>query len=91
MGYQEIKLEWPEIPRTKLKLLFFAHLVLISWSNLGTWSAEATLVHNLLFLFCFVWSIIHHDNEDSVFLCFAINVISIPLDVILLSSRFPTR
>ena len=52
---------------------------------------QATLVHNLLFLFSFLWSIIHHDNEDSVFLCFAINVISIPLDIIILSSRFPTR
>ena len=35
MGYQEIKLEWPEIPRLKLKLLFLIHLILISWSSLG--------------------------------------------------------
>ena len=30
MGYQEIKLEWPEVPRIKLKLLFICHLILIS-------------------------------------------------------------
>ena len=89
MGYQEIKLEWPDIPRIKLKFLFFSHLILISWSSLGNWGTEALLVHNLLFLLCFVWSIIQHDNEDSVFLCFAINVISILLDVIILSSRYP--
>ena len=35
MGYQEIKLEWPEVPRLKLKFLFLTHLVLISWSSLG--------------------------------------------------------
>ena len=89
MGYQEIKLEWPDIPRIKLKLFFFSHLVLISWSSLGDWGTEALLVHNLLFLFCFVWSIIHHEDEDSVFLCFAIDVISILLDVIILGSRYP--
>ena len=43
----------------------------------------------MLFLFCFVWSIIHHEDEESAFLCFAINVISILLDVIILSSRYP--
>ena len=35
MGYQEIKLEWPEVPRIKLKLLFICHLIFISWSSLG--------------------------------------------------------
>ena len=91
MGYQEIKLEWPEVPRLKLKLLFLTHLILISWSSLGQWAEQAVLIHNLMFLFTFVWCIIQHDNEDSIFLCFAINTISILLDVIILSSRYPTR
>ena len=42
MGYQEIKLEWPDIPRIKLKILFFSHLVLISWSSLGNWGTEVS-------------------------------------------------
>ena len=70
MGYQEIKLEWPEVPRLKLKLLFLTHLILISWSSLGQWAEQAVLIHNLMFLFTFVWCIIQHDNEDSIFLCF---------------------
>ena len=40
MGYQEIKLEWPEVPRIKLKLLFICHLILISWSSLGEQTRE---------------------------------------------------
>ena len=91
MGYQEIKLEWPEVPKLKLKTLFLSHLVLISWASLGDWAGEAVLVHNIFFLFTFVWSIIHQDNEDSIFLCFAIDTLSVLLDIIILASRFPTR
>ena len=40
MGYQEIKLEWPEVPRIKLKLLFICHLIFISWSSLGEQTRE---------------------------------------------------
>ena len=91
MGYQEIKLEWPEIPKLKLKVLFLSHLVLISWSSLGDWSGESVLIHNIFFLFTFVWSIIHQDNEDSIFLCFAIDTLSILIDIIILASRYPSR
>ena len=91
MGYQEIKLEWPEVPKLKLKVLFLSHLVLISWASLGDWSGESVLLHNIFFLFTFVWSIIHQDNEDSIFLCFAIDTLSIILDIIILASRFPSR
>ena len=91
MGYQEIKLEWPEVPKLKLKVLFLSHLVLISWASLGDWSGESVLLHNIFFLFTFVWSIIHQDNEDSIFLCFAIDTLSIILDIIILASRYPSR
>ena len=91
MGYQEIKLEWPEIPKLKLKVLFLSHLVLISWASLGDWSGESILIHNIFFLFTFVWSIIHQDNEDSIFLCFAIDTLSILIDIIILASRYPSR
>ena len=91
MGYQEIKLEWPEIPKLQLKVLFLSHLVLISWASLGDWSGESVLIHNIFFLFTFVWSIIHHDNEDSIFLCFAIDTLSILIDIIILASRYPSR
>ena len=127
MGYQEIKLEWPEVPRIKLKLLFICHLIFISWSSLGeqsrggscveffnfnnndvmkrpnnrfklhvrpaagSWADQAVLVHNLLFLFTFVWAIVQHEDEDSVFLCLAINLVSLVLDTVILGARYPAR
>lgn len=48
-------------------------------------------MHNLLFLFTFVWAIVQHDNEDSVFLCLAINLVSLVLDTVILGARYPTR
>merc|ERR1712032_981801 len=77
MGYQEIKLEWPEVPKLKLKVLFLSHLVLISWASLGDWSGESILLHNIFFLLTFV--------------CFAIDTLSIILDIIILASRYPSR
>jgi hypothetical protein len=35
MGYHDIKLDLPDVPKLKLKSLFLAHLLLISWATLG--------------------------------------------------------
>ena len=40
MGYQEIKLELPDVPKLKLKTLFLLHLLLISWASLGIWANQ---------------------------------------------------
>ena len=40
MGYQEIKLELPDVPKLKLKLVFLGHLLLISWATLGQWGNQ---------------------------------------------------
>ena len=44
MGYQEIKLELPDIPKQKLKFLFLGHLLLISWATLGHWGEQVSFL-----------------------------------------------
>ena len=53
MGYQEIKLELPDVPKLKLKAFFLGHLLLISWATLGEWGNQ---VKNPLFDFW--WNVI---------------------------------
>ena len=49
MGYQEIKLELPDVPKMKLKGLFLGHFLLISWATLGQW-AEQVIGRPLIFI-----------------------------------------
>ena len=43
-----------------------------------------------MFLSCFVWSIALPKSEDSIFLCLAINILSIFLDIIILAIHYPS-
>ena len=44
MGYQEFKLELPQLSRMKLKVLFLLHFVLISWATLGEWAGMVSWI-----------------------------------------------
>ena len=50
---------------------------------------QANIIHNLIFLSCFVWSISLPQSEDSIFLCLEVNILSIFLDVIILIVHYP--
>eukprot|EP00090_Calanus_glacialis_P037557 TRINITY_DN6479_c0_g1_i1.p1 TRINITY_DN6479_c0_g1~~TRINITY_DN6479_c0_g1_i1.p1 ORF type:complete len:196 (-),score=49.39 TRINITY_DN6479_c0_g1_i1:161-748(-) len=89
MGYQEIKLELLKLPKLNLKLVFFAHFVLISWATLGNWALNAYLVHNILLLTCLVWSIAIPESEEPIFLSLGINLVSVLFDIIILSIYYP--
>jgi len=90
MGYQEFKLELPQVPRLRLKVLFFLHFLLISWATLGRWAELAYVIHNLLFLGGLIWSIALPHSEDAVFLTLIINSISVLLDIIILAIHYPS-
>ena len=47
------------------------------------------MIHNLMFLSCYIWSIALPQSEDSIFLCLAINILSIFLDIIILAIHYP--
>ena len=42
-----------------------------------------------MFLSCYIWSIALPQSEDSIFLCLAINILSIFLDIIILAIHYP--
>jgi len=89
MGYQKIKLELLKLPKLSLKLVFLAHFILISWSTLGDWAHNAYLVHNVMLLTCLVWSLAMPDSEEPILLSLAINIVSVLLDIIILSIYYP--
>ena len=49
MGYQEFKLELPQLSRMKLKVLFLLHFVLISWATLGEWAGMVSWLFTRVF------------------------------------------
>ena len=51
---------------------------------------QANLIHNLMFLSCFIWSIALPQSEDSIFLCLATNILSIFLEIIILTVHYPS-
>ena len=51
---------------------------------------QSILIHNLVFLSCFIWSIALPQNEESIFICLAINILSIFLDIIILAVHYPS-
>ena len=66
MGYQEIKLELPDIPKMKLKGFFLGHLLLISWATLGEWGNQVFIRHPLLLLFYHSYFLGHFDPQPDV-------------------------
>lgn len=91
MGYKEFKLDIPSIKDFKLKIIFVVHFTLFCWATLYGWHPQSYLVQLYIFLFLLIWTIIQPVGEDHVFLCLAVDVVCIMLDIIIISIYFPSH
>lgn len=61
----------------------------MAWASQGWWSSDSYLFTNIVFFGVIIWGMQCHDNPEPIQLAIVVNVISIILDVILLSIRYP--
>ncbi|XP_059486752.1 type-1 angiotensin II receptor-associated protein isoform X2 [Neocloeon triangulifer] len=72
------------------KVAFLIHLLFIAWGVQGIWSPDSYLFYNTFFLLTLLWGIHSADAEDPIQLSLCINILSIVLDIIVLSIYYPT-
>lgn len=82
---------WRSTQDGPLHIVFLVHLWFSSWSMLGFWSGNKLLIHDVFFLLCLMWAIHEKREASPVLLALLIDVLSIVLDIIVLSTSFPTK
>ncbi|XP_050298860.1 type-1 angiotensin II receptor-associated protein isoform X2 [Anthonomus grandis grandis] len=78
-----------QIPNFNIKVVFFAHFMIMSMSSMGMWATNAYLFYNSIFIFLLLWSIFHSQLQEPLQLAILINGASIILDILLLIMQFP--
>ncbi|XP_012286385.1 uncharacterized protein LOC105702963 [Orussus abietinus] len=73
-----------------LKIIFAVHFVLISWAVQGAWCPPSAMLYNLVFFVCLLWAIHNGQSDEPIQLALIVNILSILLDVIILSIYFPS-
>ncbi|XP_014472218.1 PREDICTED: uncharacterized protein LOC106743158 [Dinoponera quadriceps] len=71
-----------------LKIIFTIHLVLVTWSTQGRWCPQSVIFYNFLFFVCILWAIHNTESDEPLQFALFINVLSILLDVIILSVNY---
>lgn len=77
------------IPSLPLKIVFFTHLLLTTWAAQASWLPNAYLYYNGIFMLLLMWSIYHKESDEPVLLSLFLDVLSILLDIIMLSVFYP--
>jgi len=91
MGYQELKFELPKVRDMKTKIIFLAHFFLIFLAVLGNWSPQGYVIYNSIYLYLLLILCLQVPNEENVFMCLSVNLISILLDIIFIAVHFPNN
>ncbi|WAR15475.1 ATRAP-like protein [Mya arenaria] len=76
-------------PQITLKLLVFFHFVLTVWASQNGFLGLSYVYMNLFVLSLGVWSIVHHESAEPVFMFLICHVFSILQDIILLGINEP--
>ncbi|KAF5283496.1 hypothetical protein FQR65_LT13884 [Abscondita terminalis] len=81
--------DFSNIPNFHLKLVFVIHFMLISLSCIGRWSPFSYLFYNFILAIVLLWSMHKHDSDEPLQLSIFVNGMSVILDIIIISMRFP--
>jgi len=82
---------WKGNTEAPLHVLFLIHIILIHWSHLGGWAGFSLLYQDLFLLLCLLWAIHDRRTLHPVFLAMLLNVVSVILDIVVLSVWFPAK
>ncbi|KAK4874523.1 hypothetical protein RN001_013883 [Aquatica leii] len=81
--------DFSNLPNFHLKLVFVIHFMLISLACIGYWAPSSYLFYNFVLIIVLLWAIHKNDSDEPLQLCIFINGMSVILDIIIISMRFP--
>jgi len=82
---------WKGSAEASLHVLFLIHFLLIHWSHLGGWAGLSLLYQDLFLLLCLLWAVHDRRSLHPIFLAMILNVLSVILDIVVLSVWFPPK
>ncbi|XP_046388869.1 type-1 angiotensin II receptor-associated protein [Ischnura elegans] len=77
------------VQNAPIKIIFIIHFILSTWGMQGVWAPNSYFFYNIVFIILLFWALLHKDSSEPIQMALLVNLVSILLDVILLSSFFP--